>query len=143
MHLVHITSKQPLSLFVIIQSLAHLRNFVSNIHMCSFTYLPRQYFTSPRAEQASQWQKTMVVSILLFPGIVVIVNCALNAIAVYYDTVNAIPALVIVKMIGIWLFVALPLAVVGTIFGRHLVGKADFPCRVNSIPRYDYHYHDE
>lgn len=95
----------------------------------------KQYFTSPRAEQASQWQKTMVLSILLFPGIVVAVTAGLNTIAIYYDTVNAIPALIIVKMVGIWLFVALPLAVVGTIFGRHLVGKVDIPCRVNSIPR--------
>ena len=96
---------------------------------------PRQYFSSPRAEQASQWQKTMVLSIILFPGLVVAVSAGLNTVAIYYDTVNAIPAMVIFKMVGIWLFVALPLAVVGTIFGRHLVGKVDTPCRVNSIPR--------
>jgi transmembrane 9 superfamily protein 3 len=80
----------------------------------------------------------MVLTILLFPGIVVAVTAGLNTIAIYYDTVNAIPALIIVKMVGIWLFVALPLAVVGTIFGRHLVGKVDIPCRVNSIPRLDF-----
>ena len=35
---------------------------------------------------------------------------------------------------AIWLFVSLPLVVAGTMLGRH-TGKADFPCRVNSIPR--------
>lgn len=95
----------------------------------------KQYFTSPRAEQASQWQKTMVLSIILFPGLVVAISAGLNVVAIYYDTVNAMPVMVIFKMVGIWLFVALPLAVVGTIFGRHLVGKVETPCRVNSIPR--------
>ncbi len=78
----------------------------------------------------------MVLSIIMFPGLVVAVTAGLNSVAIAYDTVNAIPAMVIMKMVGIWLFVALPLAVVGTIFGRHLVGKPDIPCRVNSIPRY-------
>mmetsp|Transcript_2362 Transcript_2362/g.4673 ORF Transcript_2362/g.4673 Transcript_2362/m.4673 type:complete len:215 (-) Transcript_2362:214-858(-) len=59
----------------------------------------------------------------------------LNNIAIYYDTVSAIPAMVIVKMVAVWLFVSLPLTVIGTIFGRHFSGKADLPCRVNSIPR--------
>jgi transmembrane 9 superfamily protein 3 len=77
----------------------------------------------------------MVLTMLMFPTMVVIVISGLNTVAVYYDTVNAILALVIVKMVGIWLFVALPLAVIGTIFGRHLVGKVDVPCRVNSFPR--------
>merc|ERR1719502_2617983 len=45
------------------------------------------------------------------------------------------PISVIIKMGAIWAFVALPLAVVGTIFGRHWSGKSDTPCRVNNIPR--------
>jgi transmembrane 9 superfamily protein 3 len=95
----------------------------------------RQYFTTPKAEQASQWQKTMIVTILLFPGSVVAVIAVLNSIAIYYDTISAIPAAVIVKMVAIWLFVALPLSVAGTLFGRHWVGKGEPPTRVNSLPR--------
>ena len=41
----------------------------------------------------------------------------------------------LLKMLGIWLFVSLPLSVAGTIFGRHWMGKYEAPCRVNSIPR--------
>lgn len=95
----------------------------------------KQYFTTPRAEQNSNWQKTMVCTFVFFPAVVIIVIAVLNTIAVYYDTISAIHAMVIVKMVSIWLFVALPLSVIGTIFGRHWVGKMDTPTRINSIPR--------
>eukprot|EP00602_Paraphysomonas_sp_CaronLab_P004410 CAMPEP_0185033530 /NCGR_PEP_ID=MMETSP1103-20130426/22539_1 /TAXON_ID=36769 /ORGANISM="Paraphysomonas bandaiensis, Strain Caron Lab Isolate" /LENGTH=521 /DNA_ID=CAMNT_0027569823 /DNA_START=70 /DNA_END=1632 /DNA_ORIENTATION=+ len=95
----------------------------------------RKYFTSARAEQNSQWQQAMLCTSLFFPTTVVSVVALLNSIAIYYDTVNAIPAMVIIKMIAVWLFVSFPLTVVGTIFGRHFVGKVELPCRVNSIPR--------
>mmetsp|Transcript_4182 Transcript_4182/g.6457 ORF Transcript_4182/g.6457 Transcript_4182/m.6457 type:complete len:597 (+) Transcript_4182:137-1927(+) len=95
----------------------------------------RKYFTSVRAEQNSQWQQAMLCTSLLFPTTVVAIVALLNSIAIYYDTVNAIPVMVIIKMIAVWLFVSFPLTVVGTIFGRHFVGKVDIPCRVNSIPR--------
>ena len=77
----------------------------------------------------------MICTFALFPAIIVSVIAVLNTIAVYYDTISAIHALVIVKMVSIWLFVALPLSVLGTIFGRHWSGKMETPCRVNSIPR--------
>lgn len=95
----------------------------------------RKYFPTARAEINSQWQKTMIFTILLFPSIVMVVTAFLNCIAVYYDTISAIPFSVIVKMIAIWAFVALPLAVAGTIFGRNWMNKYEPPCRVNSIPR--------
>jgi transmembrane 9 superfamily member 3 len=95
----------------------------------------RRFFPTARQEQNSQWQKTMVYTIVLFPSIVVSIIAVLNSIAIGYDTISAIPASVIIKMVAIWAFVALPLAVVGTIFGRHWMGKYEPPCRVNSIPR--------
>ncbi|KAG5179866.1 putative endomembrane protein 70-like protein [Tribonema minus] len=95
----------------------------------------RQYFTTPRAEAASQWQRCMLLTVVLLPALVITVLSFLNTVAVYYDTINTIPFMVIVKMALIWLFVAFPLAVVGCMFGRHWGGKASFPCRVNSIAR--------
>jgi hypothetical protein len=44
-------------------------------------------------------------------------------------------------MLAIWAFVAMPLAVVGTIFGRHWMGKYEPPCRINSIPRFFYSFY--
>jgi transmembrane 9 superfamily protein 3 len=94
----------------------------------------KQFF-SGRAEAHSEWQKTMVFTVLLFPVIIVLVTAFLNCIAVSYESISAVPLSVMLKMLAIWLFVALPLSVVGTIFGRHWSGKSDPPCRVNSIPR--------
>jgi len=95
----------------------------------------RQYFPTAREEKSSQWQKTMVSTIILYPSIICLVGLALNTVAVHYETLGALPITVILKMVAIWLFVALPLSVVGTIFGRHWGGKHDAPCRVNNIPR--------
>ena len=95
----------------------------------------RQYFPTARSESNSQWQKAMLCTTLLFPSVIVLVVSALNMIAVHYDTISALPISVILKMAAIWLFVALPLSVTGTIFGRHTAGKYDPPCRVNAISR--------
>lgn len=95
----------------------------------------RQYFTSARVESTSQWQLTMITTILLFPLIVCVMIFMINCVAIYYDTLSAIPLSVIIKMIAIWLFVSLPLSIVGTVVGRHWMGKYEPPCRVNSIPR--------
>ena len=95
----------------------------------------KQFFTNPRAEAGSRWQLAMGVTIVLLPIIVVGTFAALDAVAMYYGTINAIPFMVILKVFGLWCFVSIPLAVVGTIFGRHAGGKNTFPCRINSIPR--------
>jgi transmembrane 9 superfamily protein 3 len=95
----------------------------------------RQYFNSSRADASSNWQKAMVYTILLFPSIMLVMCSILNAISVYYESISAIPITVLLKVFAIWAFVSLPLAVIGTIVGRHLTGKYEPPCRVNSIPR--------
>lgn len=95
----------------------------------------RQFFPTTRSELNSQWQKAMIYTIVLFPALIVSIVAVLNCIAIYYDTISAIPVSVVLKVAAIWALVALPLAVVGTIFGRHWMGKSEPPCRVNSIPR--------
>lgn len=95
----------------------------------------KQFFATARQEAASQWQQTMFFTIALLPVMVVTVYFVLNLIAIYYDTLNAIPLSIAMKMGAIWSFVALPLAIAGTMFGRHWGGRYDPPCRVNSIPR--------
>jgi hypothetical protein len=81
------------------------------------------------------WQRAMIGNILLFPAAVVVVTMFLNMISVHYESISSIPLSVMLKMAGIWLFVALPLSVAGTIFGRHWMVKNEFPCRVNSVAR--------
>lgn len=38
-------------------------------------------------------------------------------------------------MAAIWIFLCFPLTLLGAIIGRNWGSKADFPCRVNPIPR--------
>eukprot|EP00639_Heterosigma_akashiwo_P013900 CAMPEP_0206363132 /NCGR_PEP_ID=MMETSP0294-20121207/1405_1 /ASSEMBLY_ACC=CAM_ASM_000327 /TAXON_ID=39354 /ORGANISM="Heterosigma akashiwo, Strain CCMP2393" /LENGTH=521 /DNA_ID=CAMNT_0053808409 /DNA_START=198 /DNA_END=1761 /DNA_ORIENTATION=- len=95
----------------------------------------KQHFATPKAERGSQWQKAMLLTVALLPTALALAVSALNAVAAYYDTTNTIPFGVILKMFAIWVFVSFPLAVSGTMFGRHWGGRADFPCRVNTFPR--------
>ena len=40
-----------------------------------------------------------------------------------------------VVVVAIFLFVIVPLTLVGAVLGRNLTGVADNPCRVNPLPR--------
>jgi hypothetical protein len=75
----------------------------------------KQYFPTVRSEVNSQWQKAMMATIFLYPSIVVAVTAGLNFIAIYYETISVIPVGVVLKMIAIWFFVALPLAIAGAL----------------------------
>ena len=88
-----------------------------------------------RAEQGSKWQMTMFMTILMLPVTFTSITSVLNMVALQQGTLNALPLMVIIKMAAIWVFVSVPLTVLGTIFGRHWSGKGSFPCRVNAIPR--------
>lgn len=99
----------------------------------------------------SKWQAAMFLTVMLFPTAVVIILSFLNCIALAYGTVNYVPFLVIIKIFFLWVFVSVPLCIVGTLGGRHAkAGKgvkkggvpgcmdfstSDFPCRVNAIAR--------
>lgn len=99
------------------------------------------------ASGGSQWQLTMFLTVMLLPTVFVSILSILNGIAWFYDTVNYIPFLVIVKLFFIWMLLSVPLCVVGTLAGRHAnissggsdkggcFSSSDFPCRVNAIAR--------
>lgn len=88
---------------------------------------------------ANQWQITMVLTVLLLPTILATTLSILNGIALLYGTIYYIPFLVLLKLFFLWVFVSVPLCILGTLLGRHAkLGskKGDpFPCRVNAIPR--------
>eukprot|EP00614_Pseudopedinella_elastica_P018525 CAMPEP_0172652632 /NCGR_PEP_ID=MMETSP1068-20121228/243413_1 /TAXON_ID=35684 /ORGANISM="Pseudopedinella elastica, Strain CCMP716" /LENGTH=602 /DNA_ID=CAMNT_0013467047 /DNA_START=75 /DNA_END=1883 /DNA_ORIENTATION=+ len=94
----------------------------------------KQFF-STLDEKNSAWQLVMMVTVLLLPTVTGVVVGCLNSIAWYYDTSNFMHVGAVIKIFAIWLFVSFPLVVAGTLVGRHLGGKNDFPCRVNTIPR--------
>jgi len=89
---------------------------------------------------ATQWQLTMVLTVLLLPTVLGAVLTTLNGIALLYGTIYYIPFLVMLKLFFLWVFVSVPLCILGTLLGRHAkLGSAKggdpFPCRVNAIPR--------
>jgi len=106
----------------------------------------KQYYpTTARKNPAStsMWQATMAFTVILLPTVAVLILTFLNAVSLSYGTINTIPFLVIVKLFLLWIFVSVPLCVLGTLLGRHAklggapTGKGGdhFPCRVNAIPR--------
>ena len=88
---------------------------------------------------ASQWQMVMALTVLLLPTILVAILFLLNGIALVYGTIYYIPFFAMMKLFFLWVFVSVPLCILGTLLGRHakLGGKKSepFPCRVNAIPR--------
>mmetsp|Transcript_18342 Transcript_18342/g.25871 ORF Transcript_18342/g.25871 Transcript_18342/m.25871 type:complete len:677 (-) Transcript_18342:216-2246(-) len=87
------------------------------------------------------WQATMGLTVLLLPTVVTLILTILNGLSLMYGTITYIPFFVVVKLFFLWIFVSVPLCVVGTLLGRHArfgdaaTGANHFPCRVNAIPR--------
>ena len=83
------------------------------------------------------WQLTMGLTVILLPVATVAIYSILNMISLMYGTINSIPFSVIFKIFLLWIFVSIPLCVLGTLLGRHANKGAvtTFPCRVNAIPR--------
>lgn len=83
------------------------------------------------------WQATMGLTVLLLPTCTVLIMSLLNTLSLAYGTINSIPFSVILKVFFLWVFVSIPLGVVGTLMGRHANKgtTTTFPCRVNAIPR--------
>ncbi len=88
---------------------------------------------------ATHWQSTAALTVLLLPTIVGGAISVLNGIAFVYGTVYYIPFSVLLKLFFLWVFVSVPLCIVGSLLARHAklgCNKSDpFPCRVNATPR--------
>ena len=98
-----------------------------------------QYFNLSRSdrrrEDKSHWKLTLFFTLFIFPSVIITVVLLLNFLAESYDTTNALHLSSILKIVGIWLFISLPLTVLGTILGRIWNSKADFPVRPSLYPK--------
>eukprot|EP01064_Diplonema_japonicum_P002849 TRINITY_DN11842_c0_g1_i2.p1 TRINITY_DN11842_c0_g1~~TRINITY_DN11842_c0_g1_i2.p1 ORF type:complete len:576 (+),score=145.41 TRINITY_DN11842_c0_g1_i2:58-1785(+) len=83
---------------------------------------------------SKDWKRTTLLTASLLPGTIAAMIFLLNLVAVYYNSQQAIPFTTMVAVVLIWLFVSLPLVVVGTFIGRHRK-KVDI-LRVSQIPRH-------
>jgi len=86
------------------------------------------------------WQTTMGLTVVLCPTCVMLVLSVLNMISLYYGTIHTISFLTILKLFAMWIFISVPLCIIGTLVGRRTMNGSKmaihaFPCRVNAIPR--------
>ena len=58
---------------------------------------------------------------------------SLNGISIAYGS-RSIPTTAALSLVLLWIFVAVPLTVGGTMLGRHMSARASWPCRVHAIP---------
>ncbi|KAL4541378.1 hypothetical protein Ndes2437B_g05748 [Nannochloris sp. 'desiccata'] len=80
------------------------------------------------------WIRTMLFTANLFPFTVSSIAFVLNTIAIFYQSLAAVPFGSIVIVLLIWAFVSFPLCLLGTVVGRNWAGAPDNPCRVKRIP---------
>jgi len=100
-------------------------------------YHPTVARSSKNSGSNNLWQLTMCLTVVFLPVVTVLIFIVLNFVSLMYGTINSIPFSVILKLFFLYVFVSVPLCVVGTLLGRHSSkGTASsFPCRVNAIPR--------
>ncbi|KAK8806356.1 hypothetical protein WA588_002927 [Blastocystis sp. NMH] len=80
------------------------------------------------------WQRVAFISAGLGPFIVLVVYCALCAIAVVHRNIPSFPRKTLALLLALFLFVALPLQLAGTVLGRNLRGNPHNPCRITAVP---------
>ncbi|PRP79188.1 transmembrane nine 1 [Planoprotostelium fungivorum] len=85
--------------------------------------------------EGKHWIKVMVLTAGLFPGTCCMVGSVLNVIAVSYGSLSTVPFGTMFAMFSLWLFLVVPLTLLGTIVGRNWNGKPNNPCRINPVPR--------
>lgn len=100
-------------------------------------YYPTVARSGKNSGPGNLWQATMGLTVVLLPVVTCLIFVVLNVVSLAYGTINSVPFMVIFKLFLLYVFVTVPLCVVGTLLGRHSsAGSAtSFPCRVNAIPR--------
>jgi len=108
--------------------------FIVTYSLTSFVagYVSGSYY---QQNSGKNWIKCMIYTATLFPGVVFTVAFILNFVAVGYGSLAQIPLGTMFIMLLLWLFVAFPITFAGTIVGRNLSGKPEFPCRINLSPK--------
>eukprot|EP00922_Rhytidocystis_sp_ex-Travisia-forbesii_P072313 GHVS01107819.1.p1 GENE.GHVS01107819.1~~GHVS01107819.1.p1 ORF type:complete len:615 (-),score=44.75 GHVS01107819.1:57-1901(-) len=87
-----------------------------------------------------KWAWNIVITALMFMGPIFLIWCVLNTIGLAYSSTAALPFSTAVFLFCGWLFVTLPLTVLGGIVGRQQAARATesgtaFPCKTNKLAR--------
>jgi len=81
------------------------------------------------------WTWNIVTAALVFPGPLAVVWSFLNSVAWSQASTAALPAATIFIILGLFMFVSIPLSVVGGIAGRNTGGEFEAPCRTKKVAR--------
>ncbi|CAH8590393.1 unnamed protein product [Schistosoma intercalatum] len=82
-----------------------------------------------------RWIRQFLMGATLLPFLMCCFTFLVDLVAIYYRTSRSIPFFTMLSITSIILFVVIPLNLVGTVLGRNLFGLANFPCRVNPVPK--------
>lgn len=94
-------------------------------------YISGSYYAR---HDGKSWIRTMIITATLFPMLFFGIAFVLNTIAIGYHSLAAVPFGSIVVVLLIWMFISIPLCLLGTVVGRNWNGWPDNPCRVKRIP---------
>lgn len=84
-------------------------------------------------QRGRNWIKAMLVSLLAVPFVVTVVVLSLSVHAALHSSSAVLPLFSLVEVLGLFLFVAVPLHVEGTILGRSYLADAKYPCQVSMV----------
>ncbi|CAM8913435.1 unnamed protein product [Rhodiola kirilowii] len=84
---------------------------------------------------ASGWQRSVLISGLLYLGPVFVIMCILNTVAIFYGATAALPFGTIVLIILISIFIAAPLLALGGVAGYNFRSEFKAPCPTKRVPR--------
>lgn len=81
------------------------------------------------------WTYNALLTCVLFFGPLFIVFAVLNSIAIHFNSMSALPAGTIAVFGVLWVFLTVPLTILGAIVGKNTAGPLEAPGRVKSVPR--------
>jgi transmembrane 9 superfamily protein 2/4 len=84
--------------------------------------------------QGENWRKNIIFTAILMPLIIFAILISVNFVLISRESSSALPLGTLVAIGGMWIFISMPLCVLGAFFGFKHAGFDD-PCRTNQIPR--------
>lgn len=84
----------------------------------------RLYKQSSDPRRAAGWKGALLYTATLLPALALLVQSALNAVAVAYGSQAALDTATMLRLLGLWLGVQCPLTLLGTVVGRALTAQA-------------------
>uniref|UniRef100_A0A7N0U8G9 Transmembrane 9 superfamily member n=1 Tax=Kalanchoe fedtschenkoi TaxID=63787 RepID=A0A7N0U8G9_KALFE len=84
---------------------------------------------------ATGWERSVVLSGLLYLGPVFVIMCIFNTVAIFYGATTALPFGTIVLVILMSIFITAPLLALGGAVGYRLRSEFKAPCPTKRVPR--------